>query len=226
MLALVNRLKTMQSLLCMSLLVSSCSSATAAYHFACPDAGTSVTIPGSDIVQAASSSAGGITVDKTLASGNLCTLTLQDTNDDDPSTVVPIPVARSFDGGNWEITAGPLSRTLPSMTCSPSDCTFVGLPLLASDTDDELNKIYVLTSYSHASPGPEADAARFLEQATFGPTRETIDSLVAEDLIVRHFTYYNCVSFTNRSASNILFMLAPLVLALHVIILASGGCSH
>ena len=163
--------KALQALLCISHLGSS---ASAAYHFTCPDVGTSETIPASDIVQAASSSAGGITIDNTSASGNLCTLTLQDA---DTSNAVPlqIPVARSFDGYDWEVTAGPLSQILPSPTCSASVCTFRDLPLPAQ------NKAYALTSYSHSSPGtgPEVDAARFLEQATFGPTQETIDSLVA-----------------------------------------------
>jgi len=165
------RLKALQTLLCISL---SANSANAAYHFTCPnDAGTNVVIPAIDIIQAASSPAGGITVDNTATSRHLCTLTLQDASN--PSTAVSIPVARSFDGGDWEIAAGPLAQTLPSPTCSSSVCTLVGLP----PPDTEQDEMYVLTSFSHTGFGEEAEAARFLEQATFGPTRAAINSLVS-----------------------------------------------
>ena len=50
----------------------------------------------------------------------------------------------------------------------------ISLPPLPADGTEE----YILESYTHSSPSPDATAARFLEQATFGPTRYDIDMLV------------------------------------------------
>ena len=158
------------------------------YHFTCPnEVGSPVIIPSISIVQAPSSPVGAITIDRTLALGNLCTLTLQyspKSNDNQESVSeagisipLQIPVARSFDGGNWEVVAGPLSQVVPSPICSldtsTSTCTFNGLPPPPQD------QVYALTSYLHTSPMAKADEARFLEQATFGPTQETIGSLAS-----------------------------------------------
>eukprot|EP00586_Coscinodiscus_wailesii_P011040 CAMPEP_0172493050 /NCGR_PEP_ID=MMETSP1066-20121228/24373_1 /TAXON_ID=671091 /ORGANISM="Coscinodiscus wailesii, Strain CCMP2513" /LENGTH=895 /DNA_ID=CAMNT_0013263005 /DNA_START=387 /DNA_END=3071 /DNA_ORIENTATION=+ len=101
-------------------------------------------------------------------SGDLCILSIQE-----PESTSK-PVGRSYDGADWEISAGPFAQSLSAPICSESVCIFVGLP-----EPDSANESYVLTSYHHDGFGIEAEAARFLEQATFGPTRSTIDNLVA-----------------------------------------------
>jgi uncharacterized protein (DUF1800 family)/uncharacterized protein (DUF1501 family) len=140
------------------------------FHFSCPEVGVdgtpvSLVIETSSILEA---SASGISVDSTLMLGDLCILTIQG------SESTSKPVARSYDAADWEISAGPFTQSLTSPICSGSVCTFVDLPI-----PDSADETYVLTSYHHNGFGTEAEAARFLEQATFGPTRATIDSLVA-----------------------------------------------
>ena len=99
--------------------------------------------------------------------GYLCTLTLKD-----PASGTLMPVARSYDGSDWEVTAGPLASTLAKPICSNGICKFDNIP--ESDSNE---KTYILTSYFHMSLSEYADAARLLEQATFGPTRATISAL-------------------------------------------------
>lgn len=103
--------------------------------------------------------------------GKLCTLTLR-ANDG-----VPVPVARSYDGRDWEIAAGPRADFLPAPACDggTSYCLLSELPAPPDGTD------YVLRSHA---PRPRADspvhmAVRFLEQATFGQTREGVDELLS-----------------------------------------------
>ncbi len=138
-----------------------------ANHFACPPPGSSIVIPRTAI------EAGYIQLDVTSSNGgDLCTLTLQDSSNG-PS--VPIPVSRSYDGRDWEITAGPFSDTMSQPDCVTSVCTFSDFPPLKNDDDVS----YVLTSYFRDVDdiGAEAEVARFLEQATFGPSRDTIQDL-------------------------------------------------
>lgn len=112
---------------------------------------------------------GVIAINPTAQSGDLCTLTLLDS-----SIGVSTPVARSYDGLDWEVAAGPFSSILSPPICSNTICTFENLPEQISPV-----KTYVLTSYFHTGFGVDADAARLLEQATFGPTRTSIDALSA-----------------------------------------------
>ena len=127
--------------------------------FVCPPINVPLNIQPSD---------GPITIEPTAQSGDLCTLTLQDVSG------IPVPVARSYDGSDWEVTAGPFASILSPPTCFNGKCTFEKLP-----EPDSTQKKYVLTSYFHIGFGAQADAARLLEQATFGPTRATIDALAA-----------------------------------------------
>lgn len=175
-----------QAFVCFAILLTGGAAVVTAqepHRFDCPPASSSgepvsLIIPTHDVIAAASSSTGGISTAITQQSGDLCTLTLQDiSSDSDP--VLHVPIARSYDGRDWEATAGPLSDTLTSsLSCSEDNvCTFVGLSAPKYDTQS-----YVLTSYHHTGFGQEAEAARFLEQATFGPTRSTIDDLVTSSL--------------------------------------------
>jgi len=140
------------------------------FHFSCPEVGVNGN-PVSMVIETSSilgAGAGGISVDSTSMSGDLCILSIQE-----PESTSK-PVGRSYDGADWEISAGPFAQSLSAPICSESVCIFVGLP-----EPDSANESYVLTSYHHDGFGIEAEAARFLEQATFGPTRSTIDNLVA-----------------------------------------------
>lgn len=127
-------------------------------HYVCPQAsGNPVAIDTPDATSPA-----GITI---ASSAILCTLTLTDI-----SSGISAPVARSYDGKEWEVTAGPLVATL----APPNGGTFKGLPV-----PKKLSERYVLTSYDHTGFGEDADATRFLQQATFGPTRSSISEMVA-----------------------------------------------
>ena len=146
---------------------------TEASSFACPDANSSgpvsLVIPADAVANASSSANGGIALETTSAVGELCTLTLEY---EDESGAVSKPIARSYDGNGWEKTAGAFSQSLPMPDCSSGlNCIFLDLP------PPEGDKNYVLTSYFHAGFGEKAEVARFLEQSTFGPSRDTINQL-------------------------------------------------
>ncbi len=84
-----------------------------------------------------------------------------------------MPVARSYDGKDWELTAGPHVNSLSRPSCASNACTFPDLPAPQEGYD------YVLHSYeSRPNAGsPTHDAAKFLEQATFGQLRSDVDLL-------------------------------------------------
>jgi len=103
-------------------------------------------------------------------SGQLCILSIQ-------SQSKMIPVARSYNGREWEASGGFLASRLTAPTCDSDTgrCTFArnGLP------PPEFGESYILTYYEHAgSGGDNADAARFLEQSTFGGSLTDITNLV------------------------------------------------
>jgi hypothetical protein len=85
------------------------------------------------------------------------------------------PVARSYLNQDWEPTAGPYASNLIVSSCDGNQCTLV-IPSLPS-TDP--NAMLVLMSYTY-SVDTQSEAARFLEQATFGPTRESVAELGEE----------------------------------------------
>jgi hypothetical protein len=76
-------------------------------------------------------------------------------------------LARSYDGNAWEARAA--SPRL-SFSCSGSTCNSL-LPAV------EAGAALVLEGY--ASPGASAEAARFLQQASFGPSKASISALQA-----------------------------------------------
>jgi hypothetical protein len=78
------------------------------------------------------------------------------------------PIARSYDAFDWEAAPGAYSSLL-RFQCSMETCT-VELPVLASGST------FQLTSFEKPSYSRSDESARFLEQATFGPTRSDINA--------------------------------------------------
>lgn len=86
------------------------------------------------------------------------------------------PVARSYGGRSWEVQAGPFAESLAAPVCSESvggvqECT-LALPVAKAGTQ------YILTSYEYGGDA-RVEAARFLEQSTFGASLDEIDALVS-----------------------------------------------
>lgn len=101
---------------------------------------------------------------------SLCTLTRLVSS-------VHVPIARSYDGGTWQLTAGAYLSTT-TLTCDEGggadgaqECIVSGL--------DGVEGPYYLTSYHRPSVSSDVLAARFLERTTFGPKLEEIQSLSA-----------------------------------------------
>jgi hypothetical protein len=83
-----------------------------------------------------------------------------------------VPIARSYLNYDWEPSAGPYAAKLVVSSCNGKKCTLV-IPSLPSTDPDA---ILVLMSYKY-SIDAQSEAARFLEQATFGPTRDSVAQL-------------------------------------------------
>ena len=81
------------------------------------------------------------------------------------------PIARSYNGHDWEATAGPYAG-LVDIECSSQECS-VQFPF-------EEEATYQLTSFEGRPSYSSQDlAARFLEQTTFGATLQEISNLAA-----------------------------------------------
>jgi hypothetical protein len=76
-------------------------------------------------------------------------------------------VARSYQGHHWEVYASEFSDNI-QFDCGTATICTTTLPVLEAD------ERYELLSFTHSIPETD-QIARFLEQATFGPTRKTID---------------------------------------------------
>ncbi|KAK1734850.1 hypothetical protein QTG54_014310 [Skeletonema marinoi] len=111
-----------------------------------------------------------VTLGSTTAKSELCTLTRRQAS----SGARRVPVARSYAGRSWEKSAGLFARSGSGLVVDCGGGTECELTLPSLGEDQE----YVLESFSYEVTA-EAEAARFLEQATFGPTRESINELVA-----------------------------------------------
>ena len=83
-----------------------------------------------------------------------------------------IPVSRSYDHHKWEKVAGPYTEELKIQNCNENACD-IELPSL----DNLEPHRYVLMTREQDLPLNEK-VARFLMQATFGPTMSDIDDLV------------------------------------------------
>ena len=114
------------------------------------------------------------TLEVTMSStGSLCTLTEVQTDTSTGEDVQVIPIARSYEGRNWESAAGGRASSIFSsggaLACSDTSSTCT-MHLPAASTSSR----YVLTSYDH-SIGQRNEVARFLDQSTFGVTTNELN---------------------------------------------------
>jgi hypothetical protein len=101
--------------------------------------------------------------------GILCTLTAASYNESKLTSILPL--ARSYDGFEWERAAGVFATEFyrnNSWSCDSVSCQIV-LPQLPN------NMTYRLASYTH-SLAPRDEIARFLETTTFGVTQSDLES--------------------------------------------------
>lgn len=103
---------------------------------------------------------------------SLCRLTLVERPNDGRNETI-YPIARSYEGNNWEAARGPFNV---KFECLRSTCR-TSIPKLPSE-----NHVYILktSSYSMNDIIIQDDASRFLEQATFGSTATTIADLTKD----------------------------------------------
>jgi len=105
----------------------------------------------------------------------LCTLTFLKHNPDGDDII--IPVGKTYDGHNWELSSGPFVHSI-QFDCSPSSCTFV----TPSKLDSSPQSKFQLTSFELSSSSSQLKsqniAARFFEQVTFGTKRSDIASFI------------------------------------------------
>jgi len=136
----------------------------------CPAAGSTTTLPITSVTTTPTT----IRIPIISASDGLCILTRRNSQ----TGTNRAPVARSYASLGWEQSPGLFARTNSgaSVDCtggSSNECDVTVPPL-----DEGME--YVLESYMYSlsqAGGMEAEAARFLEQATFGSTRDSIDSM-------------------------------------------------
>ena len=98
------------------------------------------------------------------------------------ATDTATPVARSYDGHHWEALANGHPKGIPDVIAQA--CTDPASTCEASLTA-EGNDFYRLEAHNYSPPASsratwERDAARFLIQATFGPTRDSIANFSGE----------------------------------------------
>jgi hypothetical protein len=84
------------------------------------------------------------------------------------STGARVPVARSYDGNNWEAHSGTYAKQ--KFTCVSGVCT----TKLPAKMDTQR---YELVSYQRRALSKDEMAARFLEQTTFGPRLDEIRAI-------------------------------------------------
>lgn len=82
------------------------------------------------------------------------------------------PVARSYDGHAWELTQGGVAQRV-QLTCDDTSTCVAQIPLTYDGS------AYHLQTYQGPAMTSEKAAARFLLQATFGPTRATLPTVDA-----------------------------------------------
>ena len=99
----------------------------------------------------------------TTSNEGLCTLTLKTTTS---TTETLAPLARSYNGHDWESVAGPYTI---SFHCNGNECDG------SAPSIDQHTQVFLLTSFGLSTNLNSEDiAARFFEQTTFGTTRSDI----------------------------------------------------
>jgi len=81
------------------------------------------------------------------------------------------PIGRSYNNGDWENVAGPYQNLIFKCFDKTTYCK-INLPNITGS-----DEIYQVKSYNHALPKKD-ELARFLEQATFGATRQSIGEIL------------------------------------------------
>lgn len=108
------------------------------------------------------------------AGGHLCTLTRVD----DEATMVFVPIARSYDGHDWQVQRGRYIHGV-SVECGESSASGSGyrageyLCQVAVPALDESAEGYYLTRFEETGVSPRTRAARFLERHTWGASELT-----------------------------------------------------
>ena len=108
--------------------------------------------------------------------GNLSSLSLQDWN--------MAPVARSYLNYTWENVAGPYVDKL-KIACGDSNCT-LNIPHLA-DVTSPSHFVLLATNLQVSS---KEKVARFLEQVTFGPTLDDINTFNTSNNLNNQFAHW------------------------------------
>ena len=80
------------------------------------------------------------------------------------------PTARSYDGHDWEWTQE--SGAALGLECDAGTCVVTNIPA---------NSVHTVTLHTAPEVAAPEKASRFLVQATFGPTRATLQSFDASD---------------------------------------------
>jgi hypothetical protein len=133
------------------LAIASVSSQPTLTAIVCPNVGASVEILDFE----------GLRLDNTIA-GFLCTLVEVSSTDDIK------PIARSYDGNDWEPYAGDFAYA--TFACYSGACN------VDSVTQKTGGYRYFLTSSTHVLSNDALKKARFLEKTTFGPTKADISA--------------------------------------------------
>ncbi|KAI2512165.1 Protein of unknown function (DUF1501) [Fragilaria crotonensis] len=89
------------------------------------------------------------------------------------------PVARSYNGMNWEASPGDYSAV--AIACGASGSCNVSLPLLPAGSR------FQITTFKPPSYTVSDEVARFLEQATFGPTLNDISLFTSSSILQLSF---------------------------------------
>jgi hypothetical protein len=89
------------------------------------------------------------------------------------------PVARSYNGMNWEASSGDYSGV--SIVCGASRSSNVSLPLLPAGSR------FQITTFKPPSYTVSDQVARFLEQATLGPTLKDISLFTSSSILQLSF---------------------------------------
>ena len=99
-------------------------------------------------------------------SNTLCILTIKRYDDEQNTT---IPLGRSYESHPWETSPGPYFLSF-KFTCDSLSCETSDLPDMTAEYLFQLSTF----SFNQRNPKSQDIAARFLEQTTFGPTRNTL----------------------------------------------------
>lgn len=103
----------------------------------------------------------------------LCTLTFLQYNPNGDDIIIPI--GKTYDGHNWELSGGPFIHSIQfDCSSSSSSCTVITPPKPDSSPQSKFQLISFQLSSSSSQLKSQNIAARFFEQVTFGTKRSDI----------------------------------------------------